>query len=63
MCIRDRRVSLALLDAARELTPTAQRLALPRTTINTAAELDAYLAKIRQDALNIINSGKTVVLP
>ena len=57
------RVSLALLDAARELTPTAQRLALPRTTINTAAELDAYLAKIRQDALNIINSGKTVVLP
>lgn len=57
------RVAQALLDAAREAKPAAERLILKRATIRSEEELDAYLTEVRNDALNIIKSGRPVVLP
>ncbi|HHV57184.1 MAG TPA: BREX system P-loop protein BrxC [Firmicutes bacterium] len=57
------RVAQALLDAAREGKPTALRLNLKRATIRSEAELEAYLAEVKADALAIIKSGRPVVLP
>ena len=56
------RVSQAIHDAARELVPTAERLFLPRTTINTEDELNNYLQQIKKEALAVIKTGKPVVL-
>jgi len=57
------RVAQALLDAAREAKPAAERLILKRATIRSEEELDLYLAEVRDSALNIIKSGRPVVLP
>ena len=55
------RVEAALHDAAVELEPKTQKVAIPRPTLRTDAELDAWLAELRARILPCLPHGP--VLP
>lgn len=56
------RVASALLDAERELQPKAQSYAMPKRTVTTETELDAYLSEVRAKVLEIMDGENPVVL-
>lgn len=48
--------------AIQRTTPQAVTLTPPHATLNSTAEVDAYLAKLRQEILRHIEDGKPVIL-
>lgn len=56
------RVTRALLEAQKRLEPTAKRVFLPKASLNTVADVDAYLAEARAMILAHVEAGIPVVL-
>jgi hypothetical protein len=55
------RFSRALDEASRLLEPKAQRLALPAATIHDAAELDRWLAGVREQVQKKLKDGPVIL--
>ncbi len=56
------RVKAALLEAARRLEPKAERVTLTSATLNTEADVDAYLKNLRTALMTHIDAGHPVVV-
>ena len=51
----------ALVEATQLLQPKAVAVALPRATLTSEAELDAWLARVREEVLKRLPEGPVII--
>jgi precorrin-2 methylase len=55
------RCAAALAEAIREAKPKARRISLPSATIETAAELEAWLSQVRETIEKALRDGPAIL--